>query len=135
MYSRHTSSLSLDFLKEQGIHRKLVDLHTTDEPGIEHSFLSPRTAQYISNYVSHYPTDFEHSAELPVIRNYIGRSIRKCEPHDLSILASMPRATLIPQKDSRFFWDECILLDLPIKRTSPDALKTLATVFHGPLNV
>ncbi|KAJ4305471.1 hypothetical protein N0V90_001002 [Kalmusia sp. IMI 367209] len=128
----YDSSLSLDFLKEQGIHKQIIDFHTTDTPTLEHSFLSPRTAQYISDYASTYPENFENSAELQLIRTYLHRNIRKCEPHDLSILASMPRATLIPRRATSLAWDDCILLDVPITRTNPDALKTLAAVFHGP---
>ncbi|PVH99132.1 hypothetical protein DM02DRAFT_19279 [Periconia macrospinosa] len=130
--THQNSSLSLDFLKEQGIHQKILGLHTNEEPSMEQALLGPRTALYIGNYVSHYPEDFEHSQELPVLRNYIERNIRKCEPHDLSILAAMPRATLIPQKGDEFLWNECILLNLPIQRTNPDTLKALAAVFHGP---
>jgi hypothetical protein len=128
----YDSSLSLDFLKEHNIHKQIMDFHTSDSPGIDHSFLSPRTALYISDYVSNYPENFENSAELPLIRTYLHSNIRRCEPHDLSILASMPRATLIPRSTTGLAWDDCILLDFPITRTNPDALKTLAAVFHGP---
>lgn len=122
----------MDFLKEQNIHKQIIDFHTSDSPGLDHSFLSPRTAQYISEYASTYPENFENSAELPTIRTYLHRNIRKCESHDLSILAAMPRATLIPRSTTGLIWDDCILLDIPIARTNPDALKTLAAVFHGP---
>ncbi|CAI6340401.1 unnamed protein product [Periconia digitata] len=132
---RPTSSVSLEFLKEYGIHRKIIDTHTTNEPSIEQTFLSPRTAQYISNYVSHYPDDLEHSPELTVLRNFLNCNIRRCEPHDLSILASMPRASLMPRNDHYFVWDDCVILDLPIQRSNPDILKTLAAIFHGPLKV
>ncbi|KAJ4350221.1 uncharacterized protein N0V89_008842 [Didymosphaeria variabile] len=130
--THYDSSLSLDFLKEQNIHKRIIDFHTSDSPGLDHSFLSPRTAQYISDYASAYPENFETSAELQTIRTYLGRNIRRCEPHDLNILASMPRATLIPRSATGLAWDDCVLLDIPITRTNPDALKTLAAVFHGP---
>ncbi|KAF2645016.1 hypothetical protein P280DRAFT_419535 [Massarina eburnea CBS 473.64] len=128
----HDSSLSLDFLKEHGIHKGIIDFHTSDEPRLEHSFLAPQTAQYISDYASNYPDNFENSPEMPIVRNYLHRKIRGCEPYDLSILASIPRTTLVPQHSGNFSWEECLLLDIPITRTNPDALKTLATVFHGP---
>ncbi|OAG08226.1 uncharacterized protein CC84DRAFT_1087491 [Paraphaeosphaeria sporulosa] len=130
--THYDSSLSLDFLKEQNIHKHIIDFHISDNPGLDHSFLSPRTAQYISEYASTYPENFENSAELPAVRTYLHRNIRKCEPHDLSILAAMPRATLIPRNGTGLAWDDCILLDIPLTRTNPDALKTLAAVFHGP---
>jgi hypothetical protein len=131
--SRHyDSSLSLDFVKEEGIHKGIVDFHTSDTPGVEHSFLSSRTAQYISDYASTYPENFEKSSDMQTIRTYVHRNIRKCEASTLNIIASMPRSTLIPRRGSSLAWDDCVILDMPITRTNPDALKTLATVFHGP---
>ncbi|KAI8937241.1 hypothetical protein NX059_006450 [Plenodomus lindquistii] len=132
--THYDSSLSLDFVKEEGIHKGLVDFHTSENPGLEHSFLSSRTSQYISDYASTYPENFENSPEMPTIRDYVHRNIRKCEANDLSIIASMPRSTLVPQRPTGLAWDECVILDLPITRTNPDALKTLATVLHGPPN-
>jgi hypothetical protein len=102
---------------------------------MEHSFLSPRTAQYISAYASTYPGNFENSPEMQRVRGYVHQNIRKCESHDLDIVASMPRATLVPRRSGGFVWDDCILLDVPITRTNADALKTLATVFQGPPTV
>ncbi|KAF2133361.1 hypothetical protein P153DRAFT_281841 [Dothidotthia symphoricarpi CBS 119687] len=131
--THYDSSLSLDFLKEEGVHKGIIDFHTSDEPSLEHSFLSSRTAQYISDYASNYPENFENSPEMPAIRNYVHRSIRKCEAHDLNILASMPRSALIPRRASGLAWDDCVILDLPITRTNQDALKALASVIHGPL--
>ncbi|CAO2647999.1 Nn.00g089210.m01.CDS01 [Neocucurbitaria sp. VM-36] len=130
--THYDSSLSLDFVKEEGIHKGIIDFHTSDNPGIEHSFLSSRTSQYISDYASNYPENFENSPELTVVRNYVHRNIRKCEARDLNIIASMPRSTLVPHRSGRLAWDECVILDMPITRTNQDALKTLATVFHGP---
>ncbi|KAF1932597.1 uncharacterized protein M421DRAFT_416223 [Didymella exigua CBS 183.55] len=130
--THYCSSLALDFLQEQGTHKQLIDFHTTDSPGVEHSFLSSRTAKYISDYAHNYPENFEKSPELSKIRDYVHRNIRKCEASDLDIIASMPRSTLIPRRGSSLAWDECIILDMPITRTNQDALKTLATVFRGP---
>ncbi|KAI4642751.1 uncharacterized protein J4E78_010082 [Alternaria triticimaculans] len=130
--SHYDSSLALDFLIEEGVHKGIVDFHTSNNPSLDHSFLSSRTAQYISDYASHYPENFEKSSEMPTIRNYVHRNIRKCEASDLNIIASMPRSTLIPQKASGPSWDDCVITDMPITRTNQDALKTLATIFHGP---
>jgi hypothetical protein len=135
IHRHYDSSLSLDFLQEQGIHKQLIDFHTTDNPGVEHSFLSSRTAKYISDYAYNYPENFEKSPELSKIRNYVHCNIRKCEVSDLNIIASMPRSTLIPRRGSGLAWDECIILDMPVTRTNQDALKTLATIFHGPRKV
>ncbi|PSN66913.1 hypothetical protein BS50DRAFT_573700 [Corynespora cassiicola Philippines] len=130
--THYDSSLSLDFVKDQGIHKQIIEFHTSESPGIEQSFLGNRTAHYISEYAVTYPENFENSAELQSIRNYVHRNIQKCEPNDLSVLASMPRATLIPRRSAGLAWDDCVVLDVPITRTNADALKTLAAVFHGP---
>ncbi|KAJ4322829.1 hypothetical protein N0V94_002210 [Neodidymelliopsis sp. IMI 364377] len=130
--THYDSSLSLDFLQDQGIHKQLIEFHTTDNPGVEHSFLSSRTAKYISDYASTYPENFENSPEMTTIRDHVHRNIRKCEASTLSIIASMPRSTLIPRRGSSFTWEDCIILDMPVTRTNQDALKTLATVLHGP---
>ncbi|KAF1999685.1 hypothetical protein P154DRAFT_436677 [Amniculicola lignicola CBS 123094] len=129
----YDSSVSLDFLKSQGIHGELIAFHTSDTPSLEHSFLSPRTAHYIGEYASTYPDDFEKSSQAHTIRQHAHRNISKGEASDLSILAAMPRSSLVPSRSGNLAWDECPLLDIPISRTNPDALKTLATVFHGPL--
>ncbi|USP73907.1 hypothetical protein yc1106_01181 [Curvularia clavata] len=130
--SHYDSSLSLDFLKKEGIHKDLVDFHTSENPSLDHSFLSSRTAQYISDYASCYPENFENSEEMPIIRNYVHRNIRKCEASNLNIIAAMPRSTLIPRRASGPAWDDCVIVDMPITRTNQDALKTLAAIFHGP---
>ncbi|KAF2111735.1 hypothetical protein BDV96DRAFT_614593 [Lophiotrema nucula] len=131
--THYDSSVSLDFLKEQGIHKQIIEFHTSDSPGLEQSFLGSRTAHYIAEYASHYPENFEVSVEMKTIRKFVHRNIRKCEASDLHILASMPRSTLIPRTPSGAFdWTDSPLLDIPVTRTNQDALKTLAAVFHGP---
>ncbi|KAH8732500.1 hypothetical protein GQ44DRAFT_755010 [Phaeosphaeriaceae sp. PMI808] len=130
--SHSDSSLSLNFMQKEGTHKEIIDFHTSENPSIEHSFLSSRTAQYISDFISLYPETFENSAELPTIRDHVHRNIPKCEASTLNILASMPRSTLIPHSTTGPTWTKCIILDIPITRTNPDALKTLATIFRGP---
>lgn len=130
--THYDSSLSLDFVKEQSLHKDIIEFHTNDNPSLEHSFLGGRTAHYIAEYASTYPENFENSPELQTIRQYVHRNIRKCEANDLTIVAAMPRATLIPRRSTGLAWDDCVILDIPVKRTNQDALKTLGTVFHGP---
>jgi hypothetical protein len=130
--THYDSSLALDFVQKEGIHKGIVDFHTSENPSVEHAFLSNRTAHYISEYASMYPENFEKSDEMPTIRIYVHRNMRKCEASTLNMLAAMPRSTLIPRHGTDMQWDDCILLDMPITRTNPDALKALATIFHGP---
>ncbi|ORY14248.1 hypothetical protein BCR34DRAFT_599240 [Clohesyomyces aquaticus] len=126
------SSVSLNFLKSHGIHDQIIKLQTTDSPGVEHSFLSSRAANYISDYASTYPETFENSEEAKVIQQYLHHVIRNCDSNDLHILSSVPRCTLVPRKSTGLEWDDCLLLEIPIRASNPDALKTLATVFKGP---
>jgi hypothetical protein len=102
---------------------------------MEQSFLGSRTAHYISEYAITYPENFENSPELGRIRHFIQRNIGRCEPNDLNILVSMPRQTLIPRTSTGFAWGDSVLLDVPIIKTRPEALKALATIFHGPPKV
>lgn len=122
-------------MKDHGIHKGIIELHTNDSPSMEQNFLASRTSHYISEYVITYPENFEKSPELSVIRQFIQRNIGNCEPNDLNILVSMPRQTLIPRTSTGFAWGDSVLLDVPIIKTRPEALKTLATVFHGPPKV
>lgn len=91
------------------------------------------SSHYIAEYITHYPEDFEGSPELHTIMQYIKRHIHKPQAGDLSILAAMPRSSLISRSADGFAWDSCVVFDIPIARTNPDFVKTLATIFHGPL--
>ena len=109
--------------------------YTEPTPGIEHSFLGGRIANYVSAYASIYPDNFEQSPEKKTILQWLSQVIRKCEIDDLHVLASLPRTSLLQGTQSGSIWTDTPVLSLPIKRTTPEALKTLATIFHGPLQV
>ncbi|KAF2274121.1 uncharacterized protein EI97DRAFT_469078 [Westerdykella ornata] len=128
----NTSSVSLDFLKEHNIHKSIIDNHTAKDRSLEQGFLHSRTAHYIAEYVSSYPDDSENSAETLTIRQYVQRKVRELDPSDLSIIAAMPRTSLIPRHAADLRGDGCVVLNIPFRKTTPDALKTLAAVFHGP---
>ncbi|KAF2738059.1 hypothetical protein EJ04DRAFT_509752 [Polyplosphaeria fusca] len=132
LLTSHDSSLSLDFLKKKGIHKHIIDLYTAEEPSLDHTFLSSRTAHYIAEYAVSYPENFENSPEMRTIRQYVHRNIRNCEANDLSILAAMPRSTLVPRTSTGLAWNDSPLLEIPIVRTNPDALKTLGAIIRGP---
>ncbi|KAF2198235.1 hypothetical protein GQ43DRAFT_170224 [Delitschia confertaspora ATCC 74209] len=129
------SSVALDFLKQHQLHQEIMGFYTADEAdmGIEQSFLGSRVANYVSVYVSTYPDDFEDGPEVQKIRERSALATKKCEPDHLHVLASMPRTSLVPRISNRLEWTECPVFSLPITRTNPDALKTLATIFHGPM--
>lgn len=119
-------------MKEHDIHRSIIDFHTTEDPGLEHSVVMSSSGDYISQYVSHYPEDVERSPELHTIMQHIMRNIRKGQASDLKILSAIPRSSLVPRSSGGFAWDSCVVLDIPIAKTNADFLKTLATIFHGP---
>ncbi|OCK78571.1 hypothetical protein K432DRAFT_383765 [Lepidopterella palustris CBS 459.81] len=131
--SANDSSLSLEFLKQQGLHSQIIHFHVDDNGSFEQTFLHGPASNYISIYASGYPEDFEKSPEMKVVRDRLDLTIKQCKAEDLHILASMPRTSLIPHRATGLAWDECALLSIPIRVTNADALKTLATIFHGPV--
>ncbi|OCK92576.1 uncharacterized protein K441DRAFT_569433 [Cenococcum geophilum 1.58] len=127
------SSLSLEFLKEQGLHTQMINLVVLDNNSIEQTFLRGPASNYVSIYASTYPENYESSRDMKITQARLNYTIGNCKPEDLHILASVPRTSLVPKISTGLAWDECPMLSIPIKMTNPDALKTLATVFHGPI--
>ncbi|KAF2813909.1 uncharacterized protein BDZ99DRAFT_459656 [Mytilinidion resinicola] len=127
------SSVALDFLKKEGWHAHIIKYQQDDTPSMERTFLKAPAANYISAYASTYLDDFERSPEAAGIVEKLNETINKAQPEDFHILSSVPRASLVPQRAMGYAWDESPILSIPIRLTSADALKTLATIFHGPI--
>jgi hypothetical protein len=125
----------LDFLKQQGWHTHVVKYQQDDTPSVEKTFLQAPSANYISAWASIYPNNFERSSEAAGILEKLSQTISKASPEDFHILASVPRASLVPQRAMGFAWDESPILSLSAGSPNPDSLKTLATIFHGPIEV
>ena len=125
----------MEFLKEQGLHTQTINFVALDNDSIEQTFLRGPASNYLSIYASTYPENYESSRDMNIIQARLNHTIGNCKPEDLHILASVPRTSLVPKISTRLAWDECPMLSIPVKMTSPDALKTLATVFHGPIEV
>jgi hypothetical protein len=113
----------------------MINLVALDNNSIEQTFLRGPASNYISIYASTYPENYESSRDMKITRARLNYAIGNCKPEDLHILASVPRTSLVPKISTGLAWDECPMLSIPIKMTNPDALKTLATVFHGPIEV
>ncbi|KAH0559704.1 hypothetical protein GP486_003776 [Trichoglossum hirsutum] len=150
-----SSSSPLDFLISRGIHDRTSNYYL--EPTLEGlgpsdaAFLSGRAAAYLAAYASRYPSHLltavrarTNTSVLDAILSRIsqglaGRSARQDPPsHDLHLLASLPRATLLPRirpnapSTPQDLWRSSPVCLIPLKRTSSEYLNTLATLFHGP---
>ncbi|KAK7533884.1 uncharacterized protein J3D65DRAFT_556616 [Phyllosticta citribraziliensis] len=126
----HHESIALEYLKSTGLHERTLSYYIDPKshPTFEVSYLYRPTANYLSKYASTYPSDFETSG--PIRKRVLAR-IMDSPIHDLHVLSSLPRATLLPESEA--LWDSKPLALVPLNRhTNADALRTLATVFHGP---
>ncbi|KAL8870619.1 MAG: hypothetical protein Q9174_003380 [Haloplaca sp. 1 TL-2023] len=135
-YALHT----LQFLEQRGLHSRTISYFM--EPAKHNSsdltHLYGRSANYVANYASFYPSHFLNSpcvllktlARLGEVFHAMssGRWAQgKTPKHDLHVLASLPRLALLP---GRTFISPIFFL--PTKPANEDVLQTLATIFHGP---
>ncbi|KAI5272689.1 hypothetical protein E4T47_04088 [Aureobasidium subglaciale] len=136
------SSPALDFLIQHKLHDKAMSFYL-DPTNPRHDPLDVQfsyapSANYLATYVSLYPSHFLASP----LKQTLTRRLLSCldltpsrwahaesPKHDLHILASMPRSSLLPPNNN-WMWSPLSLL--PSKSTNADVLATLATIFHGP---
>ncbi|KAK8247879.1 hypothetical protein HDK77DRAFT_441075 [Phyllosticta capitalensis] len=140
----HHESIAVEYLKSTGLHERTLSyfLDPSSHASFEISYLYRPAANYLSTYTSTYPSDFEANG---AIRNRVISRIMdvlgnmkstqwahgESPIHDLHVIASLPRSALLPESES--IWTSSPLALVPISRsTNADALRTLATVFHGP---
>ncbi|KAI4728668.1 hypothetical protein E4T49_03494 [Aureobasidium sp. EXF-10728] len=136
------SSAALDFLVQHKLHDKAMSFYL-DPTNPRHDpldvqFLYAPSANYLAAYVSSYPSHFLSSPLKPTLVKRLQSSLdlspnrwahAESPKHDLHILASMPRSSLLPATNN---WNSSPLSLLPSKSTNADVLATLATIFHGP---
>lgn len=133
-----TSSFPLNFLQENGLHARTLKyyLDPDRQDPLNLGFLYGSSARYLSEYCSSYPGDVlcqkdfvaSTSARLTKVLQSVssGQWAQGQTPkHDLNVLASLPRATLIPRTN------ESPVFLIPPKSASPDTFGTLAHIFHG----
>lgn len=138
------SSPGLEYLISKGLHDRTANIYLAsgrEMDVMESMFLYGPAANYIATYASLYPNHFQNSGMPKKVNDRLMQALelssarwahQESPKHDLHLLASLPRATLLPQAEGSAAWQATPLSLLPSKATNPDALNTLATVFHGP---
>lgn len=101
------------------------------------------SAHYLAAYASDYPEHFVNSPAkdrtLLRLKQSLDMSPSRwahtdSPKHDLHIIASLPRRSLLPSRGvGQAAWNTSPLSLLPSKSTNPDVLDTLALIFHGPV--
>lgn len=141
---RLETALGLEFLLDNKIHERLAGIYlqsSADTDPIEGMFLYGPAANYLATYASLYP---QHYLASPLPKSIEARLMNAFSlsaarwahadspKHDLHLLASLPRRSLLPS-DGSGEWSKSPLSLLPSRATNPDVLNTLATIFHGPI--
>lgn len=135
-------SAGLRYLISQGLHGRTAGLYV-QLPGVqldplESMFLYGPAANYIATYASNYPEHFLTSQMPKQVLDRLSSALNlspgkwahaESPKHDLHVLASIPRKALVSGTDD---WRSSPLSLIPSKATNPDALNTLAAIFHGP---
>ena len=142
MTSDSSSSHMLDFLISRGLHLRSMSfyLEPSKHDSLDLTYLSSRSANYISVYATNYATHLLNAsssvadailARLSSVLNGVSSghwAHGNAPKHDLHIVASLPRVCLMPQAR-----ESTPLFLIPAKPANTDALRTLAAVFRGPL--
>lgn len=138
------TSTALEFLSANGLHERTAKIYLQsgeDMDIMESMFLYGPSANYIATYASLYPRHFQASSMPKQVNDRLMNALTlssskwahaESPKHDLHLLASLPRATLLPSAEGPAAWATSPLSLLPTKATNPDVLNTLATIFHGP---
>ena len=128
----------LHFLRSNGLHTRSMAYYLEPEKQdpLDLTYLYGLSAKYLSTYCSTFPQDLLAS---PIAGQILSRLTQvlgnthssqwaqeKIPKHDLHVLVSLPRVTLIPrtQASSPFFL-------IPVKPANPGAFAALAHVLHG----
>ncbi|KAF2167289.1 hypothetical protein M409DRAFT_66290 [Zasmidium cellare ATCC 36951] len=139
-----TDSAALRYLITQGLHARTAAIYV-QIPGVqldplESMFLYGPAANYIATYASTYPEHFLASQMPKQVLERLSTALNlspgkwahaDSPKHDLHVLASLPRKALLTTSGTDD-WRSSPLSLVPSKATNPDALNTLATIFHGP---
>lgn len=135
-------SPALEYLSSKGLHTRTSMVYL-QLPGarvdpVDAMFLYGPAGNYISTYASKFPQHFTSSPMLRQVKERLQKTLdlsaarwahQESPKHDLHVLSSLPRATLLPGDSD---WTSSPLSLLPSKATNADVLLTLATIFHGP---
>lgn len=151
---------SLGLFKRLGIHDKLISIYTADTTpdSLEAQLVLPAAADYFANYLRQYPDLFigpkaqtSESRLLSKTLEAISKAVNIQASHwpllsqvnqsspqlsklvlHLDVLQAVPRSALlnkpVPGYPPRAM---SVLLKIPVTAESPEALNTLANIFHG----
>lgn len=138
------SSPTLDFLIRYELHQRTASyyLDPSKHDPVEISYIFSRVANYLATYATCYPNHLLRSS--PPIADHLvlrisqalslspGQWIQDTDvQHHLHVLASLPRVILLPSSGNT----ASPILEVPVRAANPAALRTLATIFHGPVSL
>ncbi|KIW08284.1 uncharacterized protein PV09_01203 [Verruconis gallopava] len=137
-----SGSPALDFLSKNGLHSRTLKYYIAPEDPahdpLDVSFLYGPAAIYTARWAEMYPYDLESPRNAELKRAVLKKATaavkvpaaRWAHSHspaeDLHVLASIPRSTLLALGSSN------PVLAIPSRVANADALRCLATIFHGP---
>jgi hypothetical protein len=139
---RQSTSPALDFLASRKLHQRTLHIYVKpDDPKhdpVDITFLYTEAANYAATFTSTHPKAFlaDKSARNQIVERLnaafaIALSAwstpSRSPAADLHVLSSLPRTALLPDRTTP-------LNLIPSNSPNADALKSLATVFHGPLS-
>lgn len=137
------SSYNLHFLRKTGLHDRSMAffLNPDAQDPLDMAYLYGSSSRYVAMYCSTYPQDLLKNRQVAqdilarlthVLRNVSsGHWAQGQTPkHDLHVLASVPRAILLPQDQT-----SSPLFLVPVTPPTELALNTLAHIFHGSEDV
>lgn len=138
------SSPTLDFLLRYGLHQRTASyyLDPSIHDSVDVTYIYSKAANYLAVYATCYPNHLSKSSP-PIPDHLLSRISRALDispnqwvrgtdvQHDLHVLASLPRAILIPRAGH----STSAILKVPVIPANPAALHTLATIFHGPVSL
>lgn len=143
--SARIDSPALRYLITEGLHARTAAIYVqpfgTPVDPLEAMFLYGPAANYIATYASSYPGHFMAGQMPRQVSEHLMKALdlspakwahADSPKHDLHLLASLPRKSLLPGGDGSGSWNTSPVSLLPSRSTNPDVLNTLATIFHGP---
>ncbi|KAK3715836.1 hypothetical protein LTR37_006819 [Vermiconidia calcicola] len=138
-------SSALRYLITQGVHARTIAIYLqlpgTPVDPVDSMFLYGPAANYIATYASAYADHFLASQMPKQVNERLMKALDitpgkwahgDSPKHDLHLIASLPRKSLLPGSDGGGAWSSYPVSLLPSRSTNSDVLNTLAAVFHGP---
>ncbi|KXL49597.1 MAG: hypothetical protein FE78DRAFT_178920 [Acidomyces sp. 'richmondensis'] len=139
------SSMALQYLTEHNLHTRTIAIYLqlpeAQTDAFETPFLYGSAANYVATYASVYPDHFIGSEMRLLIMKRLHTTLNRrpaywsqqdSPKHDLHVLASLPRMSLLPNRDGNGPFSGTPVSYLPCRATNADVLNTLATIFKGP---